>query len=70
MRRGPAIRRALCARESAFELIEARHYLETVNATAVPCNTTALGKAIAALAGGDAAASLRNTGGRAGWPVS
>jgi starch synthase (maltosyl-transferring) len=43
----------------ALELTEARQYLESVNASAVPCNTTALGAAIQALHGGDADASVR-----------
>jgi starch synthase (maltosyl-transferring) len=42
----------------ALELIEARAYLEAVNARAVPCNTTALGKAIGTLDGEDAVASV------------
>jgi starch synthase (maltosyl-transferring) len=40
------------------ELTEARRYLETVNARAVPCNTTTLGKAIHAIQGDDIAASV------------
>ena len=43
----------------ALELIEARQYLEAVNAKAVPCNTTALGKAISMLRGEDVEASVR-----------
>jgi starch synthase (maltosyl-transferring) len=42
----------------ALELIEARQYLEAVSAKAVPCNTTALGKAIGALQGADVEASV------------
>ena len=42
----------------ALELIEARQYLEAVNARAVPCNTTALGKAIGTLQGADVDASV------------
>ncbi len=42
----------------ALELIEAREYLEAVNAKAVPCNTTALGKAIGVLQGTDTEASV------------
>jgi starch synthase (maltosyl-transferring) len=42
----------------ASELVEARRYLETVSARAVPCNTTALGKAIHALQGNDSGACV------------
>ena len=42
----------------ALELIEARQYLEAVNAKAVPCNTTALGKTIGTLQGSDVEASV------------
>ena len=43
----------------ALELTEARQYLEAVNAKAVPCNTTALGKALQILHGDDAEASVQ-----------
>jgi starch synthase (maltosyl-transferring) len=43
----------------ALELTEARRYLEAVLAHAVPCNTTAIGNVIAALAKGDAVASVK-----------
>jgi starch synthase (maltosyl-transferring) len=42
-----------------LELTEALQYLESVNATAVPCNTTALGAAIQALHGNDPEASVQ-----------
>jgi len=42
----------------SLELIEARQYLESVNAKAVPCNTTALGSAIKTLQGNDTDASV------------
>ena len=42
----------------ASELTEARRYLEAVNARAVPCNTTTLGKAIRTLQDGDFGASV------------
>jgi starch synthase (maltosyl-transferring) len=41
-----------------LELTEARQYLESVNAKAVPCNTTALGIAIKMLHGDEADASV------------
>jgi starch synthase (maltosyl-transferring) len=42
----------------ALELIEARHYLESVQAVATPCSTTALGSAIETLGGSDVAAAI------------
>ena len=42
-----------------LELTEARQYLEAVNAKAVPCNTTALGRAIQTLHGTDTEASVQ-----------
>jgi starch synthase (maltosyl-transferring) len=43
----------------ALELTEARQDLEAVNARAVPCNTTALGRALQTLHGNDADASVQ-----------
>ena len=43
----------------ALELTEARQYLEAVNAKAVPCNTTALGRALQTLHGTDTEASVQ-----------
>ena len=43
----------------ASELTEARRFLEAVNARAVPCNTTAIGAALAALSSDDAEAGVR-----------
>jgi starch synthase (maltosyl-transferring) len=43
----------------ALELTEARQFLERIYAKSVPCNTTALNKAIRVLEGADADASLR-----------
>ena len=46
----------------ALELTEARQYLEAVNAKAVPCNTTALGRALQTLHGTDTEASVQALG--------
>ena len=43
----------------ASELTEARRFLEAVNARAVPCNTTAIGAALAALSSDDVEAGVR-----------
>jgi len=43
----------------ALELTEARHLLERIHAKSVPCNTTALSKAIETLKGGDTDAGLQ-----------
>ena len=43
----------------ALELTEARQFLEAVNAKAVPCNTTALGRALQTLHGTDTEASVQ-----------
>ncbi|MGB9367879.1 MAG: alpha-1,4-glucan--maltose-1-phosphate maltosyltransferase [Xanthobacteraceae bacterium] len=43
----------------ALELTEAREYLETVNAKAVPCNTTALGAALQTLHDNDIEAGVQ-----------